>query len=94
MSPELDPMFSMGETDYDAMVDYIATDVMITAEANADSEIEFSLNGSVVTTTMGTGVSGTADLDEMVDLPVGDNEPGFEGQHLMATRIPTRILTR
>ena len=74
MSPELDPVFSMGETDYDAMVDYIATDVTITAEANTGTEIELMLNGSIVTTTMGTGVSGTPDLNEMLDLPVGEND--------------------
>ena len=74
MAPVLDPEFGPGETDYDAMVDYIATDVQITAEANTDTEIEFKLNDSLVTTTMGTGVSGTADLMEMLDLAVGDND--------------------
>ena len=72
-APMLDPEFMSVETDYDAMVDYIATDVTITAEAYNGSEIEFKLNGSVVTTTK--GVSDTVgDLSEMLDLPVGDND--------------------
>ena len=80
MQPALDPEFDMGITDYEAMVDYIATDVTITAGATTGSEIEFKLNGSVVTTTAGTGTYtgaesvATTDLSEMMALPVGDND--------------------